>query len=254
MPSQSSETTSAERRGLGPGPCPPPGGSAGSDRPRPWLLPTPSAPSPGREDRRQRTASEGDSHCWSPRLAEPGAMPGGLCSSQCPLRAPAHQQPWARLGPGPPSHRGPKEPRFPAQPVPSGPLGTLCHHTLGAQPRDHCSLEPRLIFLGDPPRPASPFPAAREGLGSRVARCGLRSGKEPGRQQGSAGSGARSDPDGPRRGGTPGGARKWEIIFTVPFAPEGAHDQNGEDCQGLPETHLVCVREQIRLLSSDPPK
>ena len=165
VPSQSSETTSAERRGLGPGPCPPPGGSAGSDRPRPWLLPTPSAPSPGREDRRQRTASEGDSHCWSPRLAEPGAMPGGLCSSQCPLRAPAHQQPWARLGPGPPSHRGPKEPRFPAQPVPSGPLGTLCHHTLGAQPRDHCSLEPRLIFLGDPPRPASPFPAAREGLG-----------------------------------------------------------------------------------------
>ena len=87
-----------------------------------------------------------------------------------------------------------------------------------------------------------------------MARCGLRSGKEPGRQQGSAGSGARSDPDGPRRGGTPGGARKWEIIFTVPFAPEGAHDQNGEDCQGLPETHPVCVREQIRLLSSDPPQ
>lgn len=91
------------------------------------------------------------------------------------------------------------------------------------------------------------------GWGSRVARCGLRSGKEPGRLQGSAGSGARSDPDGPRRGGTPGGARKkWEVILTVPFALGGAHDQNGEDCQGLPETHLVCVREQIRPLSSDP--
>lgn len=43
VPSQSSGTTSAERRGLGPGPCPPPGGSAGSDWPRPRLLP-PRAP------------------------------------------------------------------------------------------------------------------------------------------------------------------------------------------------------------------
>ena len=58
---------------------------------------------------------------------------------------------------------------------------------------------------------------------------------------------------GPGRGGTPGGVRKkWEVILTVPSALEGAHDQNGEDCQGLPETHLVCVREQIRQLSSDP--
>lgn len=125
----------------------------------------PGAPSPSREDSRLRTASEGDSHRWSPRLTEPGAMPGGLCSSQCPLRTPAHQQPWARPGPGPPSHCGTEEPSFPAQPVPPGPLGALCYHTLGAQPRDHCSLEPRFIFLGAPPRPASPFPAAREGLG-----------------------------------------------------------------------------------------
>jgi len=183
---QSSGTTSAERRELGPGPCPPPGASPSSDQPRPRLRP--SAP----PVLARRTAG-----CGQPqRVTHIAGLRGwqSLEQRQAGCAPPsARSEPQLISSPGPGRAQGSPPTAVQRNQVSQLSLSRQAHWEPFATtpwepspgtivPWSHGSFSWGLL-----PGQLPLFLQPGRGWGSRVARCGLRSGREPGRQQGSVG-------------------------------------------------------------------